>query len=341
MSGLCRGRRGTGVVHNPAGPLAPLDDLPDLPYDRVDMSRYSSRTTSAAGPWRTTPRSAVRSRAASARWWRCRTGGGWRSRRRGWSGRSRRLARLSASTRCRCTTWTSSSPRRGRGVRRAHRPLGIAWWALGRVDMLMHYSDATWRKMARSGLKMVFSGAEVGSDATLAAMNKGGKASSTSHARARAADAQYGVVPSSRSCWARRPIRCSDVDGTFDFIRRLKQINPRTEIVLYTYTPVPMDGQLYDGARRLGFAFPQTLEEWASPTSGNSSRCGAATAFPGWIRRGPPPRPRLRARGQRLLSDRDRSPPDRLPPRGAQGGERVALWSPVVRRALRAARCSG
>ena len=35
--------------------------------------------------------------------------------------------------------------------------------------------------------------------------------------------------------------------------------------MLYTYTPVPMDGQLYDGAKRLGFAFPQTLEEWASP----------------------------------------------------------------------------
>ena len=39
-------------------------------------------------------------------------------------------------------------------------PLGIRWWALGRVDTLMQYSDATWEAMARSGLKMVFSGAE-------------------------------------------------------------------------------------------------------------------------------------------------------------------------------------
>ena len=31
---------GMSVVHNATGPLAPLDDLPDLPYDRVDMSRY-------------------------------------------------------------------------------------------------------------------------------------------------------------------------------------------------------------------------------------------------------------------------------------------------------------
>ena len=50
--------------------------------------------------------------------------------------------------------------------------LGIKWWALGRIDTLMHYSDATWRAMAGSGLKMVFSGAESSSDEVLAAMNR-------------------------------------------------------------------------------------------------------------------------------------------------------------------------
>ena len=43
--------------------------------------------------------------------------------------------------------------------------LGLRWWALGRVDTLMHYSDATWEAMAHSGLKMIFSGAESGTDA--------------------------------------------------------------------------------------------------------------------------------------------------------------------------------
>ena len=56
-------------------------------------------------------------------------------------------------------------------------PLGIRWWGLGRIDTLMQYSDATWRQMARSGLRMVFSGAESASDSVLAAMNKGGKSS--------------------------------------------------------------------------------------------------------------------------------------------------------------------
>ena len=35
--------------------------------------------------------------------------------------------------------------------------------------------------------------------------------------------------------------------------------------MLYTYTPVPLDGALYSEARRLGFAFPETLEQWATP----------------------------------------------------------------------------
>ena len=35
--------------------------------------------------------------------------------------------------------------------------------------------------------------------------------------------------------------------------------------MLYTYTPVPLDGSLYAEAQRRGFAFPETLEQWASP----------------------------------------------------------------------------
>jgi hypothetical protein len=59
------------------------------------------------------------------------------------------------------------------------------------------------------------------------------------------------------------PLR--DVARTFEFIRRIKRINPSTEIVLYTYTPVPLDGRLFADARQMGFAFPETLDGWASP----------------------------------------------------------------------------
>ena len=143
--------------------------------------------------------------------------------------------------------------------------LGLRWWALGRVDTLMQYSDATWTKMARSGLTMIFSGAESGTDEALARMNKGGKASAGLTLEFAARLRRFNIIPEFSFVLGCPPDPAQDVEATFDFIRRIKQVNPATEIVLYTYTPVPLDGSLYTEAKRLGFAFPETLEEWASP----------------------------------------------------------------------------
>ena len=41
-------------------------------------------------------------------------------------------------------------------------------------------------------------------------------------------------------------------------------MNPQSEIILYLYTPVPLEGLLFDDARRSGFRFPGTLDEWVS-----------------------------------------------------------------------------
>ena len=51
---------------------------------------------------------------------------------------------------------------------------------------------------------------------------------------------------------------------TLEFIRRVKRVNPASEIILYHYTPVPLAGDLYDAAQAAGFQFPQTLDEWIS-----------------------------------------------------------------------------
>jgi radical SAM superfamily enzyme YgiQ (UPF0313 family) len=142
-------------------------------------------------------------------------------------------------------------------------PLGIHWWGLGRIDTLMQYSDATWRTMARSGLRMVFSGAESSSDAVLASMNKGGRAAPRLALDLAARMREYGVVPEYSFVLGAPPDPLDDLERTFDFVRAIKLINPATEIVLYTYTPVP-DGSMFDEAARLGFAFPQSLDEWAS-----------------------------------------------------------------------------
>jgi len=58
----------------------------------------------------------------------------------------------------------------------------------------------------------------------------------------------------------------ADVRGTIEFIRRVKGVNPRSEIVMYNYTPVPLAGDLYDAAQAQGFRFPATLDEWINDT---------------------------------------------------------------------------
>jgi radical SAM superfamily enzyme YgiQ (UPF0313 family) len=143
-------------------------------------------------------------------------------------------------------------------------PLGIGWWALGRVDTLMQYSDRTWRAMKASGLRMIFSGAESASPAVLARMDKGGHASPDLTLALAGRMRDFGIVPEFSFVIGTPPDPLTDLARTFEFIRRIKVVNPDTEIVLYTYTPVPMSGSLYADAERSGFIFPRTLDEWAS-----------------------------------------------------------------------------
>jgi len=55
-----------------------------------------------------------------------------------------------------------------------------------------------------------------------------------------------------------------DVHRTLEHIRRIKSVNPATEIILYLYAPVPLAGDLFTEATASGFAFPETLDEWVS-----------------------------------------------------------------------------
>jgi len=118
--------------------------------------------------------------------------------------------------------------------------------------------------MKRSGLTMVFSGAESSSDAVLEAMNKGGKASAHLAIDLAKRMRSYGIVPEYSFVLGSPPDPERDMAQTFEFIRDIKKVNPATEIVLYTYTPVPMEGALFSQASKMGFTFPTTLEEWAS-----------------------------------------------------------------------------
>ncbi|MEQ1868959.1 MAG: cobalamin-dependent protein [Vicinamibacterales bacterium] len=253
------------IVHNGAGEMTPLDDLPDLPYTRLPMDRYLHATylgrrtaahhSSFGCPFSCSFCAVV---AMSHRRWL-----------------SQSPARVSGVVHHLAERYGVDSVMmhdmdffisEARVAEFAERitPLGVRWWALGRIDTLMHYSETTWTKMARSGLKMVFSGAESGSDAMLATMNKGGKAAVSLAIDLAARMKRHGIVPEYSFVLGAPPDPLGDMAQTFEFIRTIKSVNPATEIVLYTYTPVPMEGTMLDASSRAGFSFPTSLDEWAS-----------------------------------------------------------------------------
>ena len=141
--------------------------------------------------------------------------------------------------------------------------LGIGWWGYGRIDTLDKFSDETFSRLRDSGLKMVFMGAETGSDEMLQRMNKGGRQTTEQTLRLAHRMAQYDIVPEMSFVLGSPPDPSRDVECTLNFIRRVKVANPTTEIILYLYSPVPLAGNLYEQALASGFSFPQTLEGWA------------------------------------------------------------------------------
>jgi radical SAM superfamily enzyme YgiQ (UPF0313 family) len=145
------------------------------------------------------------------------------------------------------------------------RPHGVAWWGEGRIDTLLRYSDESWRLMRRAGLHMIFMGAEAASAETLRRMDKGGTLEPEMAVELAARMRGFGVVPEFSFVLGNPPDPEADVRGSFALIRRIKQANPASEIILYNYTPVPLAGDLYDAAQASGFRFPATLDEWVNP----------------------------------------------------------------------------
>jgi anaerobic magnesium-protoporphyrin IX monomethyl ester cyclase len=139
---------------------------------------------------------------------------------------------------------------------------GVTWWGEGRIDTLLKYSEATWRSMRDSGLKAIFLGAESSSSQTLRRMDKGGTLTPEKTLEIAELTRRFRVVPELSFIVGNPPDPEADAYATLDFIRRVKKANPASEIIIYMYTPVPLNGELYDSALADGFAFPATLEEW-------------------------------------------------------------------------------
>lgn len=146
----------------------------------------------------------------------------------------------------------------------------LVWWGEGRIDTIDKYSDESLELMREAGCKMIFHGAESGNDEMLKKMDKGGTQTGEQIKRFAARMARIGIIPE-YSFVVGTPAATEEevnkqIDFDIQFIREIKEINPRTEIIIYVYSPVPTEGsQLSKDVVQSGFHFPQTLDEWTDP----------------------------------------------------------------------------
>ncbi|HSJ10660.1 MAG TPA: radical SAM protein, partial [Longimicrobiales bacterium] len=141
-------------------------------------------------------------------------------------------------------------------------PLGLSWWCEARIDAMLRFSDATWRKLRAAGLRMVFFGAESGSDEVLRRMNKKLTTAQTLELAARARE--HGIIPEFSFVLGDPHEPEAEVENTLAFIRRVKEVNADVEIITYWYTPTPQRRGTYGDVDALA-GTPDTLEEWTSP----------------------------------------------------------------------------
>ena len=141
-------------------------------------------------------------------------------------------------------------------------PLNLAWWCESRIDALLRYSDPTWRKIASAGLRMVFLGAESGSDETLRKMNK--KLTTDQIVEIAARTKEHGIIPEFSFVLGGPEDPEGDIDNTLGFIRKLKQVNPSMELITYFYTPTPQRRGTYGDVDPLA-GTPLDLGDWIRP----------------------------------------------------------------------------
>lgn len=141
-------------------------------------------------------------------------------------------------------------------------PLNLRWWCEARIDTMCKYSDRTFEALRRSGCAMIFFGAESGSDWALKEMQKDITTGETLELARRIR--QFGIIPEFSFVIGNPKAPERDTRETLQFIRTIKRLNPKSEIIMYHYTPVPQRTAMYgniDGQ----ISFPTTPDEWATP----------------------------------------------------------------------------
>jgi radical SAM superfamily enzyme YgiQ (UPF0313 family) len=141
-------------------------------------------------------------------------------------------------------------------------PLGLHWWCEARIDIVGGYSDKTLEAIRHAGCTMMFFGAESGSDWVLKEMNKQLTTGQTVELATRIK--QFGIIPEFSFVIGNPKDPERDTAECLAFVRKIKGINPASEIIIYHYTPVPQREQMYGNVEDQ-VQFPATPEEWATP----------------------------------------------------------------------------
>ena len=149
-------------------------------------------------------------------------------------------------------------------------PEKMVWWGEGRIDTIDKYSDVSLALMRESGCKMIFFGAETGNDKKLKEMNKGGTQTGEQILRFANRMKKFDIIPEYSFVLgtpaATPEAVMEQIDFDINFIKQVKAINPKTEIIIYTYSPVPTEGsELYNEVLAAGFEYPKKLEDWVTP----------------------------------------------------------------------------
>ncbi|CAG5076349.1 B12-binding domain-containing radical SAM protein [Parvicella tangerina] len=146
----------------------------------------------------------------------------------------------------------------------------IVWWGEGRIDTLNKYSDEDLTLMHEAGCKMIFLGAETGNDEVLKKMDKGGTQTGDEIRTFVGRMGKIGIIPELSFVLGlpgdspQQVMR--QILEDIEFIKEIKTINPKAEIIIYLYSPVPTEGsELYEEIKKAGFSFPEKLEDWLSP----------------------------------------------------------------------------
>jgi len=149
-------------------------------------------------------------------------------------------------------------------------PEKMIWWGEGRIDTINKYKDETLALMRKSGCKMIFFGAESGNNEILKQMDKGGTQTAEQIEAFAVRMKKFDIIPEYSFVLgtpAPTPEKAMEqIDFDINFIKKIKQLNPQTEIVIYIYSPVPTEGsELYKQALANGFSFPEKLDDWIKP----------------------------------------------------------------------------